>query len=331
MHVTKESESTNNNNLIPFVPEGDFYFVKGVEAFQRRKFHMALKWMSKAIEMKPHDPAYRCQKSVIYTEIGAYEKANALLVSVLHDYKERYPDVYYLMANNYAHLGLLNDARKYAETYLELEPNGDFKRETNDLLEMLDIEEADDEWDIDEDELIILQETIFYHMENNEWDEAMPLLNEMMALYPDYPLARHDYAFALFCSGLEEQAIEQEEEMLREEPGNLNSLMNLAVFYKKRHVDAYEAYIQTLLTVYPIHEQQKLRLAVTLGRVDCHEAAYVRFKSLVKSHINSPSYYRWYTRSAAALGKIEQAVELWAEGCRVHPQLKKEKVPFATL
>ncbi|WP_217588573.1 hypothetical protein [Lentibacillus saliphilus] len=328
MQVTKQTTSAHNNKLVPFIPEGDFYFAKGVEAFRKRKFDIALKWLNKAIFMKPHDPLYRCQQSIIYTEIGSYEKANELLVAVLNDYKEKYTDCYYLIANNYAHLGLLNDARKYAETYLELEPDGDFAVETKNLLDMLDIDEADDDdWDFEEDELLMLQETIFYHMEHYEWDEALPLLNEMMALYPEYPLAKHDYACALFYAVSEEQAIQMELELLAEEPGNLNSLMNLAVFYKQRHDKAYKDFSETLLNVYPVHEQQKLRLAVSLARLGYYESAYTRFTGLIKSFVNSPSYYRWYSKAAAVLGETDEAHKLWKEGCKLYPQLCSESVP----
>ena len=117
MAQVKNKAKEKSNNIIPFIPEGDFYFTKGVEAFQNRKFNIAVKWMKKAIEAKPNDPLYQCQMSVIYTEIGAYHAANQLLTNVLQS--TEYTDCYYLIANNYAHLGLLNDAEKYVNLYLE--------------------------------------------------------------------------------------------------------------------------------------------------------------------------------------------------------------------
>ncbi|WP_347834692.1 hypothetical protein [Gracilibacillus sp. JCM 18860] len=70
-------------NVIPFIPEGDFYFSKGVEAYQKRKFELSIKWFQKALSEKPNHPLYQCQLSIVYTEIGSYHLANQLLTDVL--------------------------------------------------------------------------------------------------------------------------------------------------------------------------------------------------------------------------------------------------------
>ena len=37
-----KNKETKQNKILPFIPEGDFYFTKGVEAFKKRKFDIAL-------------------------------------------------------------------------------------------------------------------------------------------------------------------------------------------------------------------------------------------------------------------------------------------------
>ena len=331
MHVKEKEIKTNN--IIPFIPEGDFYFTKGVEAFQKRKFEIAIKWMKKAIEMKPDEPLYKCQMSIIYTEIGAYHVANQLLTSVIQS--SDYIDCYYLIANNYAHLGLLNDAKKYADSYLEKEPNGDFSEEAVSLLELIDIDEDDDEeWDLeDEDELLIYQETVFYHLENMEWEKALPVIEEMMELFPEHSMAKHDYTQALFFTGREQEAIDMEEAMLEEDSNSLYSHINLALFYhEKKLKQEYENHIQALINIYPIHEQQKLRIAVTLSRTGFYQEAYIRFRMISKSKVNSHlSYFKWYSVAAYQNGYASKSVDLWEEGCRRHPNLIKEEEPWNNL
>ncbi|WP_087972597.1 tetratricopeptide repeat protein [Oceanobacillus rekensis] len=322
------------NNIIPFVPEGDFYFLKGVEFFQKRKFDIAIKWMKKATEMDPDEPLYKCQMSIVYTEIGSYHTANQLLTSVLQS--NDYVDCYYLIANNYAHLGLLNDARKYTNLYLEKEPEGDFSEEALSLLELIDIDEEDDDedWDLeDEDELLIYQETAFYHLENMEWEKALPIIEEMMTLFPEHSMAKHDYTQALFFTGREQEAIDMEETMLQEDPNSLYSHINLALFYyEKKLKQEYENHIQALINIYPIHEQQKLRIAVTLSRTGLHEEAYTRFRMLSKSKVNSHlSYFKWYSVAAYKNGDTDKSVGIWEEGCRRHPNLIKEEEPWNNL
>lgn len=330
MQQVTKGKKEQQNNVIPFIPEGDFYFTKGIEAFQKRKFDIAIKWMKKATEAKPEDPLYLCQMSVIYTEIGAFHAANQLLNKVLQS--SDYVDCYYLLANNYAHLGLLHDAKKFALSYLEQEPEGDLSEEAKRLLELIDIDEDEEEdWDLeDEDELLIYQETVFYHMENMEWEKAIPLIEEMMTLFPEHKLTKHDYTQALFFSGDEEKAIQMEEDILDEEPTSLYSHVNLALFYfQQGKYTEYEVHIQALLNVYPIHEQQKLRIAVTLARTNRFEEAFQRFLLLSKGKLKGhPSYFRWYSIAAFHHGDKERAYKLWEEGTKKYPKLAKEEVPW---
>ncbi|MFD2045026.1 tetratricopeptide repeat protein [Ornithinibacillus salinisoli] len=336
-NVKNREKDRKSNNLIPFIPEGDFYFTKGVEAFRKRKFEVALKWMNKAVEAVPKDPLYQCQMSIIYTEIGSYHKANQVLTNVLQSTGDKYADCYYLLANNYAHLGLLNDARKYAKSYLDLEPEGDFSEEAKGLLQLIEFDdEEDDENDWgppidDEDELLIYQETAFYHLEHQEWEKAILILEEMLTLFPEHKTANHEYAHALFFNNERKKAIQMELELLQEEPNNLFSHTNLALFYYEANDEEYKRHIRALLNVYPIHEQQKLRIAVTLARTGYYEESYARFrmlsKGIVKSHV---SYYRWYSLTAYRIEEVEKANALWQEGRRKHNVLVQEKEPWNT-
>src|SRR5699024_10097586 len=153
------------------------YFTKGVQAFKQRKFELALKWMKKAVEAAPDNPLFLCQLSAIYTEIGLYQEANQLLTNVVETMADNYIDCYYLIANNSARLGLMNNAKKYARYYLDKEPDGDCSEEAFDLFELLKMDE--DVWDLIEDDLFSYQETIFNYMENLEWEKALPLLEEL--------------------------------------------------------------------------------------------------------------------------------------------------------
>ncbi|WP_010532148.1 hypothetical protein [Lentibacillus jeotgali] len=329
---------SNNNaqgkkeNIIPYIPDGDFYFTKGAEAFGKHKYDIAIKWLRKAIEAAPENPLYQCQMSIVYTEIGAYHAANQLLHEVLQSTADQYTDCYYLLANNYAHLGLLNDAKKYAEIYLDNEENGDFREDAEHLLDLMHSDkEESDAWEFDEeDELIVYQEMIFRHLECKEWDKALTLLEEMMVLFPEHKVIKHDYTYALFFSGSIEEAINMELDLLEEQPDSLHSHTNLAMFYYETgRIKEYERHIKGLLNVYPIHEHQKLKIAVTLAATGVYEQAYDRFsklsKQLVKSHL---AYYKWYSIAAYKLGRPSKALSLWEEGCQKHPALADEEGPW---
>ncbi|MFD2750338.1 tetratricopeptide repeat protein [Virgibacillus siamensis] len=328
MHQNKTYQ--HQENVYPLIPEGDFYFQKGVEAFQKRNFEGAIKWLRKAIEMVPADPLYQCQMSIIYTEIGAYHTANQLLTKVLESSGSDYTDCYYLLANNYAHLGLLNDAKKYANSYLEKEPDGEFHEAAEQLIEMVDID-IDDDWLTDEeDEFLIYQETVFYHLENDDWDKALPLLEEMTTLFPGHPLVSHDYSQALFYSGYQDEAVTMETDKLEQDPNSLYSHINLAIFsYELGNITKYESHIQALKNVYPLHEQLRLRIAITFAQTEMYQEAYSRFRGLAKSTAkNYLSYYKYYSISAYRIGEPSKALSLWEEGCKRHPGLSKQDGPW---
>lgn len=325
------SQSTQENNILPFVPDGDFYFSKGVEAFQKKKFDYSLKWLKKAVDTQPDNPLYNCQMAIVYTEVGSYHAANQLLNNVLQ--KSNYVDCYYLLANNYAHLGLLSDANKYAQLYLEKEPDGDFSEEAYTLLDLIDfeMEEFEDDWLLEEeDDLLKYQETVFYYMENNEWDKAMPIIEEMLLLFPDFLVVKHDYAQALFYTGNEEKAIQLEEKILGEVEHSFQSNINLAVFYyESKQIDKYEKVISKLLNVYPIHADQQIKLAAVLAKTGNYQAAYERFKTInrrfARGHL---SYFKWYSLAAFHVGEKKAAIELWEEGCMKHRALLNHDFPW---
>lgn len=336
MNTTIKSKSHKKNNVIPFIAEGDFFFSKGVEAFYKRKFDIALKWLKKATETSPNEALYPCQMSIIYTEIGAYHAANQLLLEVIDKHGDNYFDCYYLIANNYAHLGLLQDAQKYAQLYLNKTSDGEFKSETEQLLAVLDIGiEEDEDDDIDdlidgEDEFLVYQETVFFHLERFEWDKAITLLKEMITLFPDSPLVKHEYHYALFFLGQSAEAIALEEELFSEQPDSLFARSNLAIFYyHEKLLDKANTLVESLSNVHPLHPQQCLRVAYTFAATENYDRAYQRFlripKSKVKGHIN---YFRTYSLTLYQIGFKQKAHDIWQEGCRLHSHLRTEPKPW---
>ncbi|MFD1020384.1 tetratricopeptide repeat protein [Thalassobacillus hwangdonensis] len=324
-----------NNKVITFVPNGDLYFSYGVQAFQKRKFDLAEKWLKMALEKSPEEALYACQLSVIYTEQGSYHAANQVLTEVLSQHGTEYIDCYYLIANNYAHLGLFNDAKKYAEKYLEKsEDEGEFKEAADQLLELIHTlsDEEDDEWALDdEDDLLIYQETAFYHIQHQEWDKALVVLEEMMQLFPDYTTAKHEYTFALFYQGDQKGAIELEQRWLEKDPENLNSHVNLAIFFKERNeTEQCEYHVQILRNIYPIHDQQKLYIAQTLTVAGYYEEAYQRFKMIRSRDIKqAKAFYKWHSVACYHNGYPSKALQLWEQGCRKYPALSNEGGPWS--
>ncbi|SEQ23902.1 tetratricopeptide repeat protein [Piscibacillus halophilus] len=317
------------SNVIQYRHEGDFYFSYGVKAFQTKRFERAEKWFQKSLELQPTNPLYLSQLSVLYTEIGQYHRANDLLQKVIDHHGHAYPDCFYLLANNYAHLGLFYEAKKFGDKYLEHQEDGDFRDEVVQLLDMLEQlstdEHDEDDLEFDDlDEIIMHQETAFYHLEHEEWDEAIEVLEEMMTFYPEYISAKHEYAYALFRSGDEEEAITLEEAWFEQDPTSLHSRLNLVYFYYSSGKNSeFQELLPTLLNVYPTYEPQKLKLAITLARVEEYGLALPRFQQINNRQVsNYLSYYYWFSKVLAKNEMYEKSDQIWKQGIKKHPSLQ---------
>lgn len=332
MEMSKVKQTLNQNkDVLPSLHDGNYCFTKGVEAFHKFRFDISLKWLKKAVYLDQEEPVYKCQLAVVYTEVGYYHKANELLREVAKTFGDRYPDCYYLLANNFAHLGLLQEAKKYCFLYMKLEPQGDFFDDTSALLDLIQTtEEEESDYVMTEDHLLELQEEVFMLLQHHEYEKALPILEEMMEMFPDHILAQHDYAEALFFSGEKEEAIEREKAMFQNQENTLPSIMNLALFlHEAGQTNEASYYIEQLKNIYPMQGDQRLRIATTLSRTGNHEAAYHRFINLEsvfkKTH---PAYYRWWGYTNYMLGNREKAYVIWEEGTKRFPQLQENCKPW---
>ncbi|WP_102335601.1 tetratricopeptide repeat protein [Salimicrobium jeotgali] len=321
------------SKVIPFVPTSSFYFSHGVQAFQNRYFDRAVRWLRKAIEINENEPLYKCQLSVVYTEVGSYHAANQLLTDVLRDKGDAYPDCYYLMANNYAHLGLFQDASRHIDTYMEKDEDGEFREAAEQLKEMIDSLEPEEreEFQFDEeDELLVYQETVHYHLEHHEWQEALALLDEMMELFPSFPLTKHQYAYALFHTGKQEAAVEMERDWAEESPEDIHCHINLVTFYvEMNQFELVKHHIHQLKNVFPMHEEQQLAVATALTRAGEYTEAAERFRKLGKKAVkNRYQYMKWYSIASFHTGDPHKAEELWKKGRARFPVLTETEGPW---
>lgn len=330
MSKVKKTES-HKKDVLPSLHDEDFCFTKGVEAFQGLKFDTALKWLKKAVHLNREEPVYQCQLAIVYTELSYYHKANEILREVAKKYGKRYPDCYYLLANNFAQLGLLQEAKKYCYLYMKLQPQGEFYDDTSALLDLIETtEDEESDYVSSEDHLLEFQEEVFFLLQHNEYKKALPLLEEMIELFPEHTLAKHDYSEALFFTGQKREAIEREKSLLSESKSTLPSIINLAIFYHELGDEKQASnYTDQLKNLYPLQGDQRLKIANTLSRTGYHTAAFNRFITLQsifkKTH---PAYYRWWSYTNYVLGDCQRAEEIWQEGIKRFPRLQEDNKPW---
>jgi tetratricopeptide (TPR) repeat protein len=300
--------------LLSFIPTGEYYFTKGLKAFGRRDFIRAKKYLQRAMQLEPGEPMIVCQLAIVSTEMGEFDQSNRLLHQILEELDEEMLECHYFLANNYAHLGLFKDAYHHANLYKQLEPDGEFITDTEELLELLAFE-ADflDEDLYEEDDLIVKQEQARELLESGYFPKAIEVLEEVVEDYPEYWSAYNNLALAYFYLGDTEKAYAILNEVLEKNPGNLHAICNQAVFaYYQNNNKQLQQLVESLAKINPMLVEHQFKLGVTFALIGEHHLGHFWLRKLYKKGFDGDGpFYYWLSYSAYHSGHEAFAKSIW--------------------
>nr|WP_263324895.1 tetratricopeptide repeat protein [Neobacillus sp. Marseille-Q6967] len=300
--------------ILSFVPTGEYYFTKGIKAYHRRDFKKAKKYLQRAMQLEPGEPMIVCQLAIVSTELGEFENSNRLLHLILEELDEHMVECHYFLANNYAHLGFFKDAYHHAKIYLEVEPNGDFSEDTEDLLDVLTFEAEDLEEDLyEQDDLIVKQEQARELLESGYFPKAIELLKDVVEEYPEYWSAYNNLALAYFYLGKVEKAESILDDVLERNPGNLHALCNRLIFaHYQGKMNRVKQLMESLKKIQPMLTDHQYKLGATFALTGEYDLAYFWLKKLYKTGFegDGPFYY-WLATSAYYTGYENFAKSIW--------------------
>ena len=310
----KNSNWVKNANVVSFNPTGEFYFTKGIKAFQRRDLYKAKKYMNRAYQLEPDEPMIACQLAVICTELGEYQYSNQLLLNILQDLDPFMTECHYLLANNFAHMGLFKEAYKHANEYLERDEFGEFSEDAEDLLDLITFETDETEETLEyQDDLMMRQDEARKLLEAGNFVKAVERLEDMIETYPEFWSAYNNLALAYFYVGKTDEAFETLDRVLEKNPGNLHALCNGMVFYhyQMREDKVREVY-ELLRNVRPFLDEHLLKLGATFALTGFYEEAYQWLRVLQKKgYEGDGTFYYWLSKSAYQIGKLDAARKAW--------------------
>lgn len=314
-----------HNKILTFNPSGEFYFLRGIEAFQKNNLALSKKYLTRAWQFEPNEPVIACQLAIVHSELGEYDRSNEILYKVLHEIEPYMYDCHYFLANNYAYIGMYNEAVEHANMYLKLMPNGEYADDVRELLEIISFEADDLKTSIltmdepYEEEIITRQEQAKKLLEQGKFDDAIERFKDMIEDFSDYWPAYNNLALAHFYKGEREEALNILAKVLDENPGNLHALCNLTVFYYYEGKD-YEPLLNSLKKIFPMSADHRFKLAVTFVILKQYEEAYAWFKKmLIHDQIDS-SFYYWFAYAAYFVGKEQLAEKAWKKLMLVQPE-----------
>ncbi len=310
-----------STNIIPFVPDGDFYFARALTEIQKEQFHGALKYLKRAAELSPQDHRILTQYGVMVMEEGRFEEALELLMQAF-ELAPADEEVIYYLAEVHAHLGMLREARLFAERYVDRAPEGELYEEAKEIIEFAEQEIAflADEEPMDE-EVRMLQEKARRLMESGGFDEAVRVLEDIVADYPDSWSTLNNLALAYFYRGETEEARALLYEILEHDRGNVHALCNLAVFY---YYEGDQVKLQPLLEllkkIRPYQFEHRYKLGATFALVGCHPEAYHWLRSIQKKGFEGDEgFFFWLAHAAFFAGHRSQAEEAFARLIELDP------------
>src|SRR5690606_6840847 len=147
--------------------------------------------------------------AIVCAEIGEYDQSNELLHHIFDEWDTEMVECHYLLANNSAHLGLLDEAYRHASLYIQLETDGAFMVDADDLLHLLLLEDEDGEDDFYfQDDLISMMDESRDMLETGDFHQAIEQLEQIVKEYPNYWPAYNNLSLAYYYTGDLEKAYE---------------------------------------------------------------------------------------------------------------------------
>ena len=317
-----KSEKDTRKNVVSFIPNGEFYYKKAVQALNRDQIEKALKYLRRAVDLSPDDSLILLQYAIIEMEAGRLDHALELLRKA-NEIDPNEPEILLFLAEGSAQAGLTEDAKYFAEEYLRIDEMGEYVDEAIDIIDFVSsLEENFIQGSTLNREVVYLQEKARKLMEQGKLDEAIEVLENIVADHHDFWAAYNNLSLAYFYKGETEQARALLYEVLQGDYGNLHALCNLTVMaYYEKDADELKELTELLVKLYPFSFDQRYKLGATLALIGCYEEAYKWLRSIENTGLEEDTgYYFWLAHSAYFSGYEKKAKETWAKLIEIDPE-----------
>ena len=318
-----ENKKINNyENVVSFVPTGEYYYKKALKELQRENYPKAHKYLQRATELSPEDPLIMMQFGIVLMETQEFEQAMEVLRKA-YTLDPEETDILFFLSEVHAHMGMFLDARKYAKRYVEADVQGKYAEEALEIIDFAEQEDwqlLDDEGEAQDSEYFYQQERARRMMEQGDFGQAIELLEKLVEEKPDFWGAHNNLALAYFYIGESEMAKALLHDVLKRNTGNLHALCNLAVFHYYEKNDELEDILELLKKIQPYVFEHRYKLGATFALVGKYKEAYRWLKSLQKRGFDGdPAFYFWLSHAAYHSGHEEAAKQAWKQLTKMDP------------
>ena len=302
------------NNIITFERGAEFYFDLGYRKIQKGNLKSALRYIEKAVRLKPNDSFIQFNYAGLLAELGNVDLSTEVLLHIVNVLDPNYDDCYFGLGCNYLQMQKIKKSVEYFGKYLEKDPEGEFSEEAEDLLEMLTmIKDANNNLDDDELEKIYkVEEEAINHLELREYEKAAEKFEIVVNLLPNAIPARNNLSLSYYYLGDIQKAIELAREVLNYEPFNIHANCNIAIFYNKLNLSNWvDMQVRNIKKLNTDNPEYLYKIADTLGSLDKHTEAYKVYKRLLVLEPDNALYNHYSAVASYNSSKYYESIRYW--------------------
>ncbi|QPQ34393.1 MULTISPECIES: tetratricopeptide repeat protein [unclassified Lysinibacillus] len=319
--MEKKRQKEKQTNVVSFIPTGDYYYKKSIQAMNSGQMDKAYKYLQRAVDLSPDDPMILLQLAIVELEGQGFEEAYDLLRRA-YQLDPNEPEIIFYMAEVSGCVGIIQDAKRFAEQYLEMEPEGAYADEAAEILDFVAFEQDDYEELEGSGEDLYRQEQARRCMEKGDFPEAINILEQLVEDRPEFWSAYNNLALAYFYVGEAEQAKAILNTVLRENKGNLHALCNLTVIaYYEKNDEELNALLEVLVKIQPYAWDHRYKLGATLALIGQYEIAFKWLRSMQKrGYLGDPGFYFWLSHAAYFSGYDDISKSAWEQLLELDPE-----------
>lgn len=309
--------------IVPFEQNGAFFHKKARKHIENNNYINALSYYRKAVEKDPDNVEYLLDLAEVFTEMSYFTESNQILFGIVQQEAAR-GDCYFGIGCNFLGLQDYDKAEEWLVKYLDIEEDGIYAEEAQDLLDVLQSQEfyldKYDDMDPTKEQAFKTASKGKDHLDRGEYARAVKALEKVAAEEPSLIFARNNLALAYFCVGRLEKALDTTYDILRDHPGNVHANCNAALFHHEQGNQEYaEKYLRTILSL-PAEDPEEIhKIAVTLCELKQHERVNQMLKTLLRYKPYDAKILHYMAVSCFNLKQYRSALKYWEKIEKINP------------
>ncbi len=321
--MAKDLFAKVHKKVVPFDQNGAFFHKKAQKYVENNNYINALSYYRKAVEKEPDNVEYMLDLAEVFTEMGYFTESNQILFGIVQKDTMR-ADCYFGIGCNFLGLQDYEKAEECLDKYLDMDEDGIYSEEAQDLLDVLQSQEfyldKYDDMDPTKEKAFKKASKGKDYLDKGEYKKAVKELEKVVADEPGLTFAWNNLALAYFCNGKLDKALETSYDILKDHPTNVHANCNAALFhFEKGDKELAEKYLKIIVGLQVDDPEEMHKIAVTLCELKQHERVNLLLKSLMQYKPYDAKILHYMAISCFNLRQYKIALRYWEKIEKISP------------